>query len=268
MNREIILTIIGVSILMLLLVLFLILFTLLFQKRQFKYKQEKAALHARYAQEMLQTQIEVQNTTLQQLGQELHDNIGQLLSVARINLNILEEMEHGSEAREYILQTNEVIEHSIEDLRGLTKSLDGDFVKNFGLEESLAHELLRIRKTNKFQTELSVHGERYTMGYEKEIVLFRVSQEVLNNVLKHSRATCITAELHYHPETFSLLLHDDGIGFDPEKIRNNPLTESGAGLRNMERRTEMIGGRFRLTSSPQTSTSIRIDVPVVKVSKS
>src|SRR5690349_4299839 len=125
---------IGASVLMLLLVLFLILFALLFQKRQSRYKQEKAALHAQYAQEMLQAQIEVQNATLQQIGQELHDNIGQLLSVARINLNMLEEMPHSEEVRAFIEQTNEVVNHSIIDLRGLTKSLDGDFVKDFGLE--------------------------------------------------------------------------------------------------------------------------------------
>lgn len=248
---------------MLLLVLFLILFALLFQKRQARYKQEKAALHAQYAQEILQAQIEVQNATLQQIGQELHDNIGQLLSVAKINLNMLEEMPHNEEVRAFIEQTNEVVNHSIIDLRGLTKSLDGDFVKDFGLEQSLSHELLRIHKTGKLKTDFTVHGERYPLGYEKEIVLFRVSQEALNNILKHARATCVTGELHYNPGLLYLLLRDDGVGFTPEKLRNGQLTGAGAGLRNMERRVGMIGGHFKITSAPDSDTSIQIDVPLL-----
>lgn len=253
---------IGASVLMLLLVLFLILFALLFQKRQSKYKQEKAGLHAQYAQEMLQAQIEVQNATLQQIGQELHDNIGQLLSVARINLNMLEEMPHSEEVRAFIEQTNEVVNHSIIDLRGLTKSLDGDFVKDFGLEQSLSYELLRIRKTGMLEADLTVHGGRFSLGYEKEIVLFRVSQEAMNNILKHACATCITAEIHYRPEQFCLTLRDDGIGFDPEKVRNSQLTGAGAGLRNMERRVGMIGGQFKITSMPDAGTCIQIDIPL------
>ncbi|SEJ66102.1 Histidine kinase-, DNA gyrase B-, and HSP90-like ATPase [Dyadobacter sp. SG02] len=249
---------------MLLLVLFLVLFALLFQKRQARYKQEKAALHAQYAQEILQAQIEVQNATLQQIGQELHDNIGQLLSVARINLNILEGMPHTEAVRGFIEQTNEVVNQSITDLRGLTKSLDGDFVKDFGLEQGLSYELLRIRKTGLYETALLIVGEQCPLGYEKEIVLFRVSQEALNNILKHSSATCITAELNYQPDLFRLRLVDDGIGFDMEQIQNSPLTGAGAGLRNMERRVGMIGGTFKITSVPDTSTCIQIDIPLYR----
>lgn len=249
---------------MLLLILFLVLFALLFRKRQFKYKQEKAALKAQYAQEMLQTQVEVQNSTLQQIGQELHDNIGQLLSIAKLNLNILEEMEQSAENQHYISQTNEVIGHSINDLRNLTKSLDGDFVKDFGLEESLSHELLRIRRTNKFLTELAVTGDRYTLGHEKEIVLFRICQEVLNNVLKHAKATKILTELHYQTDDFTLIIMDNGIGFETGSGETKELTRAGAGLRNMRRRSEMIGGKFILTTRPGEGTKIEIQLPVSK----
>lgn len=262
MNREIILTFIGASIVMLLLVLFLVLFALLFRKRQFKHKQEKAALQARYAQEMLQTQIEVQNTTLQQIGQELHDNIGQLLSVARINLNILEETEQSQENKEYIFQTNEIIESTINDLRNLTKSLDGDFVKDFGLQESLAHELLRIRKTNKFKTDLTIAGDAHTLGHEKEIVLFRICQEVLNNILKHSKATKIFVNLHYGVESFELSIRDNGVGFAVETAMTKNYINAGAGLRNIRRRTEIIGGNFNLITSLGEGTLIEIQIPV------
>lgn len=261
MNNEILLTIASASVLMLLLISFLIVFAIIFKKRQSRFRQEKATLQAQYQQEMLQTRIEVQNSTLQQISSELHDNIGQLLSVARINLNILEEMDLPQESREYVVQTNEIIENSIYDLRALTKSLDGDFVKDFGIEESLSFELARIRKTGKFVTELIISGEKYFLGYEKEIVLFRLSQEALQNVLKHSKAMSIVVGLQYSSHEFVLSLKDDGIGFDPISIAgHSQLGAAGAGLRNMRRRAELIGGTFTLTSNPLQGTFIKIEL--------
>ncbi|MES2520632.1 MAG: ATP-binding protein [Bacteroidota bacterium] len=237
---------------------FIVLIFFLFQKRQLQNQQEKTALKTAYDQEILKSQIEVQNQTLQHIGQELHDNIGQLLSVAKINLNVLEEsnnVEH-----EYIKQTNDIITQSINDLRALTKSLDGDFVHDFGLEESISHELQRIRKTKRFQTEILVLGEKRSLGYEHEIVLFRIVQEVLNNSLKHSKAKNLEIILHYHPTTFALTIKDDGKGFDLANVKQKSIQTSGAGLRNMQRRMELIGGKCTINSVIDQGTDVILAV--------
>lgn len=234
---------------------FVVLIFFLFQKRQLQNQQEKTALKIAYDQEILKSQIEVQNQTLQHIGQELHDNIGQLLSVAKINLNVLEESDHAE--HENIKQTNEIIAQSINDLRALTKSLDGDFVHDFGLEESISHELQRIRKTKRFDTEISVLGTKRKLGYETEIVLFRIVQEVLNNSLKHSKAKNIDVILHYFPTSFELTVKDNGKGFELESIQSKPLLGlSGAGLRNMQRRMELIGGKCTINSVLNQGTEV------------
>ena len=242
------------TIVLLLLTSFITVFFFIFQKRQLQNLQEKAALKTAYDQEILKSQIEVQNQTLQHIGQELHDNIGQLLSVAKINLNILEESDN--EELEYIKQTNEIITQSISDLRALTKSLDGDFVRDFGLEESIAHELQRIRKTRRFQTEISVLGNKRKLGYEREIVLFRIVQEVLNNALKHSKAKNLTIVLHYFPESFTLNISDNGKGFDLENVNQKSISQAGAGLRNIQRRMELIGGECSISSEIGKGTEV------------
>jgi signal transduction histidine kinase len=239
-------TIVAGSILFLLLVLFVVMFMLAFQKRRIKHIKEKTALKTAYDQEILKSQIEVQNQTLQHIGRELHDNIGQLLSVAKINLNVLEESNNTE--HEHIKQTNEIISQSINDLRALTKSLDGDFVKDFGLEESISHELQRIRKTKRFQTEISVLGTKRKLGYEIEIVLFRIVQEVLNNALKHSKAKNIDIILQYFPTSFELSVKDNGKGFDLQNDTSKTINSSGSGLRNMQRRMELIGGKCTVKS--------------------
>jgi two-component system NarL family sensor kinase len=254
---QLIATIIVGSLVVLLLGAFLVVFLFFHQRKKYEYLKDRA----QFSQEILRAQLEVQNSTLQQIGEELHDNIGQLLSVAKINLNILEDTEQSIDNQGYIRQTNEIIGQSITDLRALTKSFDGDFVKDFGLEESLSHELLRIRKTNKYQTELVVSGSRFSLGYEKEIVLFRIGQEVLNNILKHARATKILAQLTYESKKFIFCLQDNGRGFEYLATENKGLKQSGAGLRNMKRRAELIGAHFNLTSEPGKGTRIEIELP-------
>lgn len=258
---EIVILVISGTLIVLLLLVFVLTLAYIFRKRQLQNKKEKETLQARFASEILQTQIEVQNATLQQVGQELHDNIGQLLSVAKINLNILEDSPRGDQDQSYIIQTNEIIGQAIGDLRSLSKSLDGDFVKDFGLESSLSNELLRIKKTKKYQTIVEVVGVRYDLGYEREIVIFRISQEVLNNIIKHANASVIDVRLTYEMNRFSLSVSDDGKGFTNAPPSTANMQSSGSGLRNMRRRAEVIGGLFFIDSS-HNGTTISIVIPI------
>ena len=252
------------TLLVLLLLVFLLTLFFLFQRRQHQSLQEKAALHALYSNEILQTQVEVQNSTLQKISEELHDNIGQLLLVAKINLNLLEQTRQNLQNQERITQANEIIGLSINELRALTKSFDGDFVKDFGLVESLSQELIRIRRTNQYFTSLDVTGQRISLGYEREIVLFRILQEVISNVIKHAQAKNIQMVLRYQPEKLFICVQDDGIGFENESLKVGKLSLSGSGLRNMKRRAVLIGGELRIQTEPGCGTSIELEIPVSK----
>ncbi len=240
--------------------IFLVYMLLYFRHRQKVNIQDKITLKAQYEREILTAQLEVQNTTLQHIGQELHDNVGQLLAVARINLNVVEEAKEGDDNRKYIQQANELIAQSINDLRSLTKSLDGDFVQDFGLSESIAQELQRVRNTGIFGTEFRTSGEAYSLGFQREIVLFRIVQEVLNNAIKHAEAKKLTVNIIYLPESVTLTLQDDGKGFDYPSTQEKILSQSGAGLRNMQRRAALIGGQYTLKSLPGQGTTVSINL--------
>jgi signal transduction histidine kinase len=171
-------------------------------------------------------------------------------------LNILEETTNDDDG--YIVQTNEIIYQSIIDLRALTKSFDRDFVHQFGLVESLSHEITRIRKTKRFATEINIVGKIYSLGYEREIVIFRVAQEILNNALKHSKADNIDVWLNYYPNIFELTIIDDGKGFNVENLQQNTISQSGAGLRNIQRRVKLIGGICSINSEIGKETKVKI----------
>lgn len=256
-NEEIIVTFIIITIILVVLVAFIISFAAIFERNRQKHRQEKALLKAQYEKEILQSQIEVQNSTLKYIGQELHDNIGQLLSVTKINLGVMEESLEEKNFDDFAFnfhQANDLVTDVINEVRGLSKSLDDNSVQEFGLTDSIAHELQRIRKTRKFATDLVIEGEKFTLGYEREIILFRIVQEILNNSLKHSGAEKIEIGIQYTTDSFILIVADNGRGFDYEEAMSKELSESGSGLRNINRRAALIDFDCELISQKEEGT--------------
>lgn len=259
-KEEILFSIILGTVLLLFFVAIFVFVILRFQKNQFRNRLEQSQMREEYSQAILHVQLEVQNKTMQRIAEELHDNIGQLLSVARIHLNIIEESGWDEQSTESVREANGLIERSLADLRLLTKSLDGDFLKDFGLVESISQELLRIRNTRIFNTDFQVNGKPYSLGIQHDIVVFRVVQEILQNSIKHSKATDLNVSITFGEELFHLLVADNGQGFDLLKVQEAIIAQSGAGLRNIQRRIALLGGTCLLDSKIGTGTIATISI--------
>ncbi|GAA4449627.1 hypothetical protein GCM10023189_09020 [Nibrella saemangeumensis] len=158
-------------------------------------------------------------------------------------------------------QISGLLASAIQDIRSLSKTLDSDTVQRFGLRESLHLELDRIDKTGRFQTILNVNGTPYSLGEQTETVLFRMTQEALNNAIKHSSSHVLTVSLDYQPTSFTLTVTDNGKGFVAEEVYERDLNHNGSGLRNLERRAKLLGGTCVITSKPNDGTRIEISVP-------
>ncbi|WP_246168930.1 sensor histidine kinase [Rudanella paleaurantiibacter] len=250
------------TVVFLLLAVFIVSFALVFQRRQLENLRERSALKAAYEEEILKAQIEMQNQTLQAIGRELHDNIGQLLSVTKLYLNQLEDAEDLAQVRPLTIKTNGVIDQTISGVRALSKSLDGDFIRDFGLIETLAFEVERLNGTGRLNASLRVQPDMQPLGFEREIILFRMVQEAINNLLKHAQARSLHVSLQTRDGQLLLQLEDDGKGFDYEGVMNQSIVNSGAGLRNMQRRAELIGGKCTIDTAPGRGTRIAFVVPV------
>ena len=258
---EVIVTVIASTVLFLVLVIIIFSVVGLYQRRKIIFLQEMARIKIAYQRELLQSQIETQNQTLEYVGQELHDNIGQMLSVAMLHLNGLEEELAQSTHQSAVRRMVESIEGTITAVRQLSKTLDKSTVKRFGLTESLNLELERIRQTGRYQTSLQVLGQPYALGDEAGIILFRMAQESLNNALKHARAKNLTIEAAYQPDTFSLSIIDDGQGFDQTEVTARQLSHSGSGLHNLHQRAQLLGGTCTIDSRPGAGTRVSITLP-------
>jgi hypothetical protein len=120
--------------------------------------------------------------------------------------------------------------------------------------QTLEIEVERINNSGLINATLLIEGGVYTLGQQRELVLFRIYQEALNNILKHANAKHLKISLQYQPELFTLTLEDDGAGFSTETLSN----KLGSGLRNMENRAALIGATATIDSSPGNGCCIKV----------
>lgn len=236
--------------------LFIFIFIAAIVMRYIKRVRENKQSKIIFNQTLLQTQLEIQEQTLKNISEEIHDNIGQVLSVVKLNLNTFpDDLE--PEIKSRITDTEVLLSKAIDDLRDLSQSMHGDNIASIGLQAALEMELKHLQKTGKFNTRLQVGGNRLNMPAQKEMVLFRIVQEALNNVVKHAAAKNIEIELLYSPSSLILQVTDDGKGFDPEQQKK---AAPGIGLKSMYNRAALIGGCFLVHSTPGNGTTIKIEI--------
>ncbi len=238
------------------LALFIVFFTFLFNSRKNKLIRDKRIMQTKFEQELLQTQLEIQEQTLKTISQEIHDNVGQVLSLAKLNLNTLQFSE-GEDRQVKIDNSISLVGKAINDLRDLSRSMNGDKIADLGLHEAIENELKIIQNTGQFATRVTVSGKPYKLQPQSEMVIFRIVQECLNNILKHSKAKNISADIVYQPGNYKLNIRDDGAGFDKKALT---ASRTGIGLKNMESRAALIGATFRIDSSMENGTDVTVEL--------
>jgi signal transduction histidine kinase len=258
---DITLIIISGTLLLLLVASFVTSFLFVYQRRQHAYVQEKEELKNLYQQEILKAQLEMKEQTLYTVAQEIHDNIGQILSLVKLNLNTVT-LEEGSPAAQKISTTKGLVSKAIGDLRNLSKTLNSEHVSHQRLSQSLQHELDLISRTGTCETQLQVEGSEKTLDPQKQLIIFRIVQESLNNIIKHAGAQQISVILHYLAGRLDLSIQDDGTGFDKCALQDNTTRDKGTGLRNMHNRAQMIGATFTISSQPGKGTLIQLSLPL------
>ena len=208
---------------------------------------------------LLQTQLEIQEQTLKNISQEIHDNVGQVLTLAKLNLSTT--VIQDQQATEKIKSTQQLIAKAIQDLRDLSRSLNTDYVEEMGLVRSIEYELEMLKKTETVETEFIISGKVLRLDKQKELILFRIVQEAIHNTVKHAEAKKIKAHIQFSESELSILIGDDGKGFDLNPLIDDANQSFGLGLRNMKSRAMLVGAKFLMNSKIGSGTEVYISLP-------
>lgn len=233
-------TIMG-TIMALMIIVFIVVFLLNYQKKRFEHKSSLDEIQKNFREELLKSQIEIQEKTLQEVGRDLHDNIGQVLSLVKLNLV--------QPSQDQINASKQLVSQAIHDLRALSHKLNLSWTENVLVHEFIENELMKLEKTGSYKISFEKHGVFDETEAEKKIILFRMIQEILHNIIKHAKADHVKCIISNNSE---IIFKDNGIGFDTSH------TYTGVGMRSLLNRAQLIDLAVRIESLIGVGTTIYI----------
>lgn len=239
-----------ISVLMLLVMVAMVVLLLVgSHNRRNKHRAELMEVRARHAEEVRTVEREVLTGSLAEVARELHDNIGQRVMTARLAVEPLRLQEA---TRERAGTALEIIAELTDEVRRVSRSLNAEKLVERPLAECIGTECERLDQFGKVKVIWHPPPEAVELPPDHTLILFRLFQESVHNVLKHANARTVEVRVAGTPRPV-LEVRDDGKGFDPAHVAN-----SGQGLRNLDRRARMIGYYCDVISAPGKGTLIRI----------
>jgi two-component system NarL family sensor kinase len=227
-------------------------------RREVEFAQERQQLERLRSQAVL----EAEEAERRRIGSDLHDGVGQLLTAAKLNLHALgEQLSVQTEGQQTMLQNAlDVVDESFREVRSISHNLMPNSLIKRGLAQAVRDFLGKISPDDRLQIQLEVVGldRGRRLDATVENVLFRVIQELAQNIIKHARATQMTLQIIRREEELTVMVEDNGVGFDPAALG----AEAGIGLKNIESRMAYLGGRAEFDSQPSRGTTVTLEVPL------
>ncbi len=201
-----------------------------------------------------------QDEERKRIGQDLHDRIGGILSTVKLYLKGFDEKLDAiqSENKQQFTKANDLLDEAVVEVRKIAKNIHSGILTKFGLKAELENLAEMLNNSNRIQVKVVTHGLEKRLPVEMAIKIYRIIQELVSNVLKHAGASKITIQVNEFKDVLNVVVEDNGIGFDPEKIKD----KGGMGLKNIESRVYDLHGTIIIDSGRGNGASVAIDVPI------
>jgi len=224
-------------------------FFVTYQKRLLKKQLEINQVKSDHQKEILRNTIFAQEKERKRIAQDLHDEVGAMLSVVKLNVARIEKKAQEEKPKEIAGETKSYLDDVITQVRRISRALLPPSLDKLGLFNALEELANWVNKSDQLKIKCSRSGGHFRLESKNELALFRVIQELLNNAIKHSEAHLIKIHVRFTKNYLAILISDNGKGFDLKEKMN-----SGLGLKNLESRTQLLGAQFRIRSKLNNGT--------------
>jgi signal transduction histidine kinase len=232
----------------------IVMFIFQYRKRKVLHEKEKQLLYEQYQTELLNSQLEMQQQTMQHIGREIHDNVGQKLTLASLYSRQLVQ----SQNPEKISAIGGIIDEALAELRLLSKTLTSPMPVQDDILLLLQHEAEQINKSGLCNLQVECMEPGINLATERKNTLFRLLQEFIQNSLKHAQCRRISITLRKTENKLYITATDDGIGF------NVKTGSKGIGLQNMQGRAEQLNARYEFSSVEEKGTLLNLQLSLVE----
>lgn len=247
---------------MLLLAIALVIFIIFHQRKVIRYQMKMQEMETEQQKILLSASIKLQEEERQRIAADLHDDAGPLLATARLYLT--ENMVNLDKATQLqsIFNAKQIIDEAIQLIRNISHSLMPPTLKNFGLESAVSDFFQKINGSGSMNVNSRFHDYKVRLRPEKELIVFRVIQELTNNILKHSNSSFIHLTQHNSDDSIIIRMHHDGRGLSHDDFIKMSKSNVGIGLKNIQSRLKVIHGDILFEQdASQSFYKVTIDVP-------
>ena len=224
--------------------------------------EEKLKEYSRKLQVLSRRLVEAQETERRNIARELHDEIGQALTVIQLNLQAMLQSPGRRPLVSRMKESLEVVDHVLEQVHDISLNLRPLILDDLGLEPVLRWFTARQAALVGLQTKFQADPLEQRLNPVIETECFRVGQEALTNVVRHAKAKTVSVELRKEAGQLHLRVHDDGIGFDVGAVREQAMRGASLGLLSMEERAALAGGGLEFKSAPKQGTEVHAWFPL------
>lgn len=241
------------------LILSIILAILVFRKKKIEQQAKLDATIAHQKEERIKAVIDAEEKERKRIAQDLHDGVGQLLSAAKLNLSHLEAQLHFKNQEETLAMQNAInlVDDSVKEVRSVSHSMMPNTLIKLGLASAVREFISKLGNAPNLKIDLEIIGLNTRLESNIETVLYRVIQEIVNNIIKHAKATQISMQLVKHDKELNIMIEDNGVGFDTGLIENF----DGIGLKGIRSRIDFLNGSVFFDSTLGKGTTVIIDIP-------
>jgi PAS domain S-box-containing protein len=198
----------------------------------------------------------------QHIARELHDEIGQILTAVKLNLQSVKDARRGDESLPRVDEGIEIVDEALTKIRELSLELRPSLLDDLGLAAALRWYVERFTNRSGIVATVTGDSEIGRIPHDVETACFRIAQEALTNTARHAGATKASVKIERHNGVLCLDISDNGAGFDSDRYLHGSSSASALGLRGIQERTLAIRGRVEINSAPRKGTQISVRVPL------
>jgi len=232
--------------------IFIVAMLVVFTKRVIQHREKISKLKVTQSQELLQSTIQTQEKERERIGADIHDDIGPLLSLLKLQINKLESVSENEEVKHYVKESKTTLNQILKLVRSVSNELSPAILNELGLKEAMSHMHDKLNTLTDAKVDFKIEGDISSINKTQSTAIYRILQESLNNIIRHTEAKNIEVRLSLQEDEINISVSDDGDGFDPE------VASLGLGIKNIKARVESFGGKYSLSSKPKQGTQITI----------
>ena len=231
------------------------------QKKKLKFQEDMQRLQESQQNQLIEAAVRSEEIERHRIAEALHDEVGAILSSSKLHLQGIKDHHLDDRDKQLYEKGKALLDEGIHKVRGISHNLHSNILKEFGLNEAIRHFMSKMSQEGILKTSTELDDQYTTKNPENDISIYRMVQELVNNIMKHANAKEIKVSSVFEGSNLSINIYHNGSGLSQQQFEALRYNKEGLGLKNIQNRVILLKGDIKFTAGPEGS-NIQIGIPL------